>query len=142
MKIQTLNFGICEVGSTEYICIHGKNVVLKMSKKQQARPDGLMYSTNKDFFNNYENIDNEQETLAAESQKLKISLDTKQRAGKVVTIVSGFVGYESDLMELAKRLKTKCGAGGSTKEGMILIQGDYKIKIITWLQEWGYKNTK
>lgn len=113
-----------------------------MAKKNQARPDGLMYSTNKDFFNSYEPEQEEQVTIAKDKQKLRVQLDTKQRAGKVVTTVNGFVGAEEDLEALGKMLKTKCGAGGSVKEGIILVQGDYKTKIISWLIEWGYKNTK
>lgn len=113
-----------------------------MAKKNQARPDGLMYSTDKDFFNSYEPEHVEQETIAKDKQKLRVQLDTKQRAGKVVSTVSGFVGTEEDLEALGKMLKTKCGAGGSVKEGIIMVQGDYKTKIISWLIEWGYKNTK
>jgi translation initiation factor 1 len=113
-----------------------------MAKKFQSRPDGLMYSTNKDFFENYEAENIEQETLVKDKQKLRVQLDTKQRAGKVVTAISGFVGTDEDREALGKMLKTKCGAGGSVKDGLIMVQGDYKNKIITWLVEWGYKNTK
>jgi translation initiation factor 1 len=113
-----------------------------MSKKHQARPDGLLYSTNKDFFNDFEEEDNTQATLPKEKQKLRVAVDTKQRAGKIVTTVSGFIGSNEDQEALAKLLKTKCGAGGSVKDGLIIIQGDYKTKIISWLVEWGYKNTK
>ena len=113
-----------------------------MSKKHQSRPDGLMYSTNKDFFENYEAENTEQETLAKDKQKLRVQLDTKQRAGKVLTAVSGFIGSDEDREALGRMLKTKCGAGGSVKDGLIMVQGDYKTKIIAWLTEWGYKNTK
>lgn len=113
-----------------------------MSKKYQSRPDGLAYSTNKEFFEGYQEESYAAETLAPKQQKLRVSLDTKQRAGKVVTLVSGFVGTESDLEALGKQLKTKCGTGGSVKDGLIMVQGDYKQKIIGWLQEWGYSNTK
>lgn len=113
-----------------------------MSKKHQARPDGLMYSTNKDFFNDFEEEHNTQETLAKDKQKLRVALDSKQRAGKIVTAVSGFIGTIEDQEALGKQLKTKCGAGGSVKDGLIIIQGDYKTKIISWLIDWGYKNTK
>jgi translation initiation factor 1 len=113
-----------------------------MSKKHQSRPDGLMYSTNKDFFNDYQAENEEQETIAKDKQKLRVQLDSKQRAGKVVTAISGFVGTEDDREALGKLLKTKCGAGGSVKDGIIMVQGDYKTKIIAWLLEWGYKNTK
>jgi len=113
-----------------------------MSKKHQARPDGLAYSTNQDYFNDYQQDRGDQETLPVAQQKLRVQLDTKQRAGKVVTLVSGFIGTETDLEALGKQLKTKCGTGGSVKDGMIIIQGDYKIKIIDWLKGWGYVLTK
>eukprot|EP01030_Chromulinospumella_sphaerica_P016660 gene16660-16474_t len=82
------------------------------------------------------------EKAEKEAQKLRVKLDTKQRAGKVVTLVDGFIGTLADLEELGKKLKTKCGAGGSAKEGLILVQGDYKDKVVTWLREWGYTQTK
>lgn len=126
-----------------YFCSRsGKIKTSTMAKKHQARPDGLMYSTNKDFFENYEPEDSNDSTLPKEKQKLRVSLDGKQRAGKLVTLVSGFVGIIDDLEALSKQLKTKCGAGGSAKDGLIIVQGDYKIKIISWLQDWGYTNTK
>jgi translation initiation factor 1 len=112
-----------------------------MSKKNSPRPDGLAYSTNKDFFNDYPEPE-EVATLPKEKQKLRVKLDTKQRAGKVVTLVEGFVGTADDMEALGKQLKTRCGAGGSAKEGLILIQGDYKEKVVTWLREWGYVLTK
>ncbi|HTN17757.1 MAG TPA: translation initiation factor [Chitinophagaceae bacterium] len=113
-----------------------------MSKKHQARPDGLAYSTNKDFFDDYTPEQGDQETLPKDRQKLRVILDSKQRAGKIVTVVSGFEGSNEDLEALGKQLKTKCGTGGTAKDGMVIIQGDYKAKIISWLLEWGYKNTK
>jgi translation initiation factor 1 len=112
-----------------------------MSKKHSARPDGLAYSTNKDFFNDFPEQEN-QETLSKEKQKLRIKLDTKQRAGKVVTLVDGFIGTIDDMESLAKQLKTRCGTGGSVKDGYIIIQGDYKEKITGWLKDWGYVLTK
>jgi translation initiation factor 1 len=112
-----------------------------MSKKNSPRPDGLAYSTNKDFFNDYPEPE-EVATLPKEKQKLRVKLDTKQRAGKVVTLVEGFVGTADDMETLGKQLKTRCGAGGSAKEGLILIQGDYKEKVVIWLREWGYLLTK
>lgn len=113
-----------------------------MSKKNKGRSDGLIYSTNQDFYNDYEEENDNQETLPNEKQKLRVKLDTKQRAGKVVTLVEGFVGADEDLEVLGKKLKTKCGTGGSVKDGLIMIQGDYKEKMIAWLREWGYSNTK
>jgi len=112
-----------------------------MSKKHISRPDGLAYSTNKDFFNDFP-ADEPMETLPKEKQKLRVKLDTKQRAGKVVTLVDCFTGTLEDMEALAKQLKTKCGAGGSVKDGYIIIQGDYKDKVILWLKEWGYVLTK
>ena len=113
-----------------------------MSKKNQSRPDGLAYSTNKDFFNDYTPEDSQQDTLPKEKQKLRVQLDSKQRAGKIVTMISGFWGTPEDLEALGKQLKTKCGTGGTAKDGVIIIQGDYKLKIIDWLKGWGYVLTK
>jgi translation initiation factor 1 len=112
-----------------------------MSKKNTTRPDGLAYSTNKDFFNDYPEPE-EVATLPKEKQKLRVKLDTKQRAGKVVTLIEGFAGSTDDMEALGKLLKTRCGAGGSAKDGLILIQGDYKEKVLNWLREWGYTLTK
>jgi translation initiation factor 1 len=112
-----------------------------MSKKNIARPDGLAYSTNKDFFNDFPEEEAAQ-TLPKAQQKLRVKLDTKQRAGKVVTLVEGFSGTAEDLEALGKQLKTKCGAGGSAKDGLILVQGDYKEKVILWLRDWGYTLAK
>ena len=112
-----------------------------MSKKHTSRPDGLAYSTNKDFFNDFPQ-DEPMGTLPKEKQKLRVKLDTKQRAGKVVTLVDGFTGTLDDMEALSKLLKTKCGAGGAVKDGFIIIQGDYKDKIIQWLKDWGYVLTK
>lgn len=112
-----------------------------MPKKNIARPDGLAYSTNKEFFNNYPEEPNT-ETLPKNQQKLRVKLDTKQRAGKVVTLIDGFTGTNDDMEALGKQLKTKCGTGGSVKDGFIIIQGDYKDKIIAWLKDWGYTQVK
>ncbi|UYQ93055.1 translation initiation factor [Chitinophaga horti] len=109
-----------------------------MSKKKHSNPGGIVYSTNPDF--SYDaGHDEAQETLPPAEQRLKVLLDKKQRAGKVVTLVEGFVGKEEDLEKLGKELKTKCGAGGSAKDGVILVQGDYREKVVKWLNDWGYK---
>lgn len=115
---------------------------LKMSKKHKGRPDGLVYSTNQDYFNDFEADQSQAETLPKEKQKLRVRLDSKQRAGKVVTVVEQFTGTAEDLEALGKQLKTKCGAGGSVKDGIILIQGDYKEKVLAWLKDWGYVGAK
>ncbi len=112
-----------------------------MSRKSK-RSDGLVYSTNQDFLNDFEEEQSAAETLPPEQQKLRVLIDTKQRAGKVVTLVDGFTGTTEDLEALGKKLKTKCGTGGSVKDGLIIIQGDYKTKVLTWLKDWGYSRTK
>jgi translation initiation factor 1 len=112
-----------------------------MNKKNKPRPDGLVYSTNNDYYNDYPE-EPAGETLPKDKQTLRVKLDSKQRAGKIVTLVESFVGTAEDLEALGKQLKTKCGAGGSAKDGLILIQGDYKEKVLAWLKEWGYVHTK
>ena len=101
----------------------------------------IVYSTNPDFEYQQEETPQE-ETLAKEKQLLRIKLDTKQRRGKAVTLVTGFVGQEEDLNELGKLLKVKCGVGGSVKDGEIIVQGDMRDKVLTILQKEGYKKTR
>ena len=113
-----------------------------MSKKHKGRPDGLVYSTDNNYYNDYQDDTPAGETAPKEKQKLRVKLDSKQRAGKIVTLVEGFSGTIDDLEALGKQLKTKCGTGGSAKDGLIIIQGDYKEKIIAWLRDWGYVLTK
>lgn len=109
-----------------------------MAKDKKQRFDGVVYSTDSNF-SYIEDTKEEIETLPISKQQLKITLDRKSRKGKVVTIVFGFVGQTTDLDELAKLLKQKCGVGGSTKDGEILIQGDFKTKIFDLLVGLGYK---
>lgn len=99
---------------------------------------GMMYSTNPDFEYEYD-AEEEQETLPPEEQNLKVEIDRKKRKGKTVTLITGFIGKEDDLKELAKFLKTKCGVGGSTKDNEIIIQGDLKDKIIDILNSKNYR---
>jgi len=98
---------------------------------------GTVYSTNSDFDYEYDDIE-EEETLAPKEQKLKVTLDSKKRKGKTVTLVSGFIGTEDDLKDLAKILKTKCGVGGSVKDYEIIIQGKFKDKVIEILKSLDY----
>lgn len=99
---------------------------------------GVVYSTNPDFKYEQESI-TEDETLAPEKQKLTVSIDRRCRAGKQVTLVSGFVGSESDLKDLGKTLKVKCGVGGTAKDGEITIQGDLRDKVTALLCSMGYR---
>ena len=102
--------------------------------------NNIVFSTNSDF--NYGDSEPQVETLAPERQKLRISIERHHRGGKTVTLVRGFVGSDDDLQALAKTLKTKCGTGGSAKEGEIIIQGEVKEKILSLLLQLGYKNSK
>jgi translation initiation factor 1 len=99
---------------------------------------GVVFSTNRGF--NYENEGkDEQQTLPHQKQNIKVSLDRKKRNGKNVTLITGFIGAEDDLKAIGKMLKTKCGVGGTVKDGEILIQGDFCNKIIEILKNEGYK---
>lgn len=98
----------------------------------------MVYSTNPDYQFQQEEA-YEEETLDPKAQKLIVAIDKKGRSGKQVTAVSGFIGKEADLEALGKTLKTKCGVGGSVKDGVILIQGDQRDKITGILASLGYK---
>jgi translation initiation factor 1 len=98
----------------------------------------VVYSTNPDF--NYESESKaESETLPAKQQNLRVKLDRKNRGGKVATVITGFIGTEGDLKDLGKTLKTRCGVGGSVKDGEVIIQGDFCDRVLTLLAEMGYK---
>ncbi len=99
------------------------------------------YSTNPDYKPEEQNNEPE-ESVSPNQQNLRVWLEKKSRGGKVVSIITGFVGSDQELKELAKLLKTRCGVGGSAKDGEIIIQGDFRDKIVSILNEKGYKNVK
>lgn len=102
---------------------------------------GVVFSTNPEYDYATDSKD-EPETLAKNQQKLRLAIEKNGRGGKVVTIVRGFVGTTDDLKILGKYLKTKCGVGGSVKDGEIIIQGSLQEKIKDLLKAEGYTNTK
>lgn len=111
-----------------------------MSKKR-SNSSVLVYSTDANFKLEEENS-KYPETLSPSQQNLRIRLDAKQRAGKVVTLVQGFEGKEEDMEDLGRKLKSFCGTGGSVKDNEMIIQGDKRDKILQWLIKYGYSKTK
>ena len=103
-----------------------------MSKKKRIN---VVYSTNPDF--NYEQDSEDQESIPFNEQKLYVLIDRKNRGGKSVTLVEGFIGSEQDATELAKKLKKQCGVGGGYKNNEIYIQGNHRDKVISILQQLG-----
>ncbi|MDX2190069.1 MAG: translation initiation factor [Bacteroidota bacterium] len=99
----------------------------------------IVYSTNPET--QYSSTDKSYvHFLPTEAQNLTVCLDKKQRAGKQVTLVKGFVGKKVDFEMLTKAIKNKCGTGGSFKDGEIIIQGDNRQKISELLSQKGYKH--
>ena len=113
-----------------------------MSKKNKNTRSGVVFSTNPDFEYVYEDQSEEVKEAPASQQKLRVFLDRKPRKGKDVTLIAGYAGPEGTLKELGKMLKTKCGVGGSVKEGEILLQGDHRDKVVDILKGLGYTQTK
>ncbi|HLO59330.1 MAG TPA: translation initiation factor [Bacteroidales bacterium] len=104
--------------------------------------DGIVYSTDPNFKYPDDSHKEEKETLPPSQQMLYVWLESKGRNGKTVTLVKGFAGKEDDLDELAGKLKRYCGTGGSVKDGEIIIQGDFRNKVLTFLTDKGFKCKK
>jgi len=113
----------------------------KPKKKSSNDLGGIMYSTDPSFEYQTES-DAGQEQVPNNKQDLRVMLDRKNRGGKAVTLITGFIGSPAELEQLAKLLKTKCGVGGGAKDGEIIIQGDFRDKIVLMLQKEGYKVKK
>ena len=111
-----------------------------MSKKNKPDTRGFVYSTDPNF--QFEQKNEHIETLPASQQQLRVRIDTKHRAGKAVTLITGFIGKEEDIEDLGKKLKSFCGTGGSAKDGEIIVQGDQREKVMQWLIKNGYSKAK
>ncbi|MEI6348383.1 MAG: translation initiation factor [Bacteroidota bacterium] len=107
----------------------------------KQKPTGVVYSTNPDFKFEFDRQE-EQETLPPQQQDLRVWIDKKHRGGKQVTLITGFIGTSDDMESLGKQLKTKCGTGGTAKDGEIIIQGDVRDKVMDILVKAGYKAKK
>ncbi len=111
-----------------------------MAKKEKKTLSNIVYSTNKSF--NYSLSEKEEATLPPQQQDLRIMISKKGRGGKTVTLIIGFIGKEDDLQALGKHMKSKCGVGGSAKDGEIILQGDVREKALALLLQEGYKAKK
>ncbi len=117
------------------------DIVSHMKDNDWKKRLGVVFSTATDY--DYQtDAEEEVKTLEAKEQKLRVRIEKNGRGGKTVTIVSGFIGSETDLKELGKSLKSKCGVGGSAKDGEVLVQGDFKQRVIEILRAMGYTQTK
>ena len=117
---------------------HDNKIVSTMADNDWKKRLGVVFSTNPDFTYE-EEAEEETATLEPSKQNLIVTIDRKGRAGKQVTLVTGFIGTADDLADLGRTLKVKCGVGGSAKDGEIAIQGDFRDRIVTILKNMGYK---
>lgn len=115
-------------------------MTMKTKKKIINDFGGIMYSTDPSFV--YPEEEQVTEQLSNNQQDLRVMLDRKNRGGKAVTLITGFLGTQEELEKLGKMLKTKCGVGGAAKEGEIMIQGDFRDKILELLRKEGFKAKK
>jgi translation initiation factor 1 len=117
-----------------------RRIMSKPKKNSLSDLGGIMYSTDPTF--SYASEEETSEVISNNQQDLRVMLDRKNRGGKAVTLVTGYRGSNQELEILAKMLKTKCGVGGSAKEGEIIVQGDFRDKIVLILQKEGFKVKK
>ena len=113
----------------------------KKKKNKGKKQSGVVYSTDPNF-QHKDNQENEPDTLPPAQQDLRVQIDRRQRKGKEVTLISGFVGKQEDLKDLGKEIKTKMGVGGSVKHGELIIQGDLRDEILQLLIQLGYRAKK
>lgn len=111
-----------------------------MAKKNKPDTRGFVFSTDPNF--SFEEEKEQADTLPPAQQRLRVRLETKHRAGKVVTLIEGFTGKDEDREELGKKLKNHCGTGGSAKDGEVIVQGDHRDKVLQWLLKNGYTLSK
>ncbi len=111
-----------------------------MAKNKQSNA-GIVYSTNPDFVASFEK-EEESSSLLPKDQKIRIRLEKKHRAGKMVTLIEGFVGTQSEKDEMIKTLKAFCGTGGSSKDGELFVQGDQREKVLKWMIKSGYQGVR
>ena len=123
------------------LCIYVSQKNIDMGKKSKKKRVGVVYSTNPEYSYDYESKSEEDEP-PTNQQRLRVMIDRKGRGGKEVTLVTGFVGPEDRLKELGKMLKSKCGVGGSVKNGEIIVQGDHRDRVVELLKKEGFKDTK
>lgn len=121
-----------------YIYTKERNAKMNDWKKKL----NIVYSTNPDYHYNEDSDDDVQDTIDKGKQMLRISLDKRNRKGKAVTLITGFIGSDQDLQDLGKLLKTKCGVGGSAKDGEMIVQGDNRQKVLEILQKEGYAKSR
>lgn len=115
---------------------------MKPKKKSLSDLGGIMYSTDPTFVIPSDHVDEDTMPISNNQQDLRVMLDKKNRGGKAVTLITGFRMDDSGIEKLGKLLKTKCGVGGSVKDGEILIQGDFRDKIVEILLKDGFKVKK
>jgi len=113
-----------------------------MSKKSKKHRSGIVYSTNPDYEFKLDLGDDDQADLSNNNQRLRILLDKKRRAGKAVTLITGYEGSDIALQIIGKSLKSHCGVGGSVKDGEIILQGDQRDKAMAWLKKEGFGDVK